>query len=116
MGDQKIDLESKNFLKQPATDLEKEYALKDAALTLRLGLTLDRCGIMRGARILTIGSRTMKDWNDWLALCKVSFDEWAFGTEADCEVQEIKEQYELHLRTDYRGGRCQAFKHGMFKD
>jgi len=71
---------------------------------------------MRDAKILTIGSRTMKDWNDWLARSKITFNEWAFGTDIECEVDEIKAQYELHLRADYRGGRCQAFKTGLFHE
>lgn len=87
IGKKKIELPSKNFVKGPASDLEKEYAMKDARITYELGHTLTAKGLMQRAKILTIGSRTMHDWESWLARSKISFDEWAFGSEEPDKVE-----------------------------
>lgn len=40
LGERKIELPSKNFPKEPASALERQYAMKDAELTWKLGKAL----------------------------------------------------------------------------
>lgn len=69
------------------------------------------------SKILTIGSRTMHDWESWLARSNINFDEWAFGTDEPKKVNAAKAVFETIIRpTVTRGGRTQAINPGIWED
>lgn len=116
LNKRKIDLESKIFLKQPATDIEKQYALKDAELTYELYIKFIEETVIEN-NTYTIAGRTIKHFKEY---CKkeylTSFEYLMFGTEDADEIQEMKDEFELELRRGVRGGICQAFNKGVYED
>lgn len=81
IGKQKVAIESKDFVKAPATEIEKEYAIEDAKLTFELYNALVSNGVIEG-RTVTIAGRTMEHFKDHLkANYGLSFERWCWGTD-----------------------------------
>lgn len=117
LGEQKVDIESKLFLKSEATELEKKYAMKDAELTFKLFLTLSQQGVIEGHKYITIAGRTFGHFRNFLKEeFNLTFDEFFFGTTNKEEVEKYKEEIEQELRMSTRGGKCMAVHKGVFKN
>lgn len=114
LNKKKVEIESKIFPKQPATEIEKEYALKDAVLTYELYIKFLEESVIEKSTY-TIAGRTIKHFKDY---CKeeytTTFNYLLFGTEDDDEIEEMKNQFEQELRCGVRGGICQAYQKGVF--
>lgn len=81
IGKSKIELESKDFRKRPASDIEKQYAIEDAKLTYELYNCLIENNVIEG-RTVTIAGRTIKHFKDYLKKnYGLSFERWAWGTD-----------------------------------
>lgn len=117
LGMEKIDLPTKQFLKAPATDLEKEYAMKDAELTYRLFLKLIDEEVIEGFKAVTIAGRTLRHFKDFIKNeFAMSFDEYFYeGADKD-DIKAIQAMFEIKGRPGVRGGICQAWHKGVFKD
>lgn len=112
IGKEKVELDSKNFPKAPATALEQEYAITDAALTYELGLALLNAGVIEGARV-SIAGRTMHHYMAFLKeRYNIEFDRWAYmGT----KTAEAELKVESEIREGVRGGVCQAVHRGIYE-
>jgi hypothetical protein len=81
IGKSKIDIDSKDFLKSPPTEIEKEYALQDAKLTYELYLKLIETGVIED-KTVTIAGRTIRHFEEHLKnVWGISFNRFAFGTD-----------------------------------
>ena len=117
IGDHKIEVESKVFPKAKPTEIEKEYAMKDAELTCKLWLKLDQEGVVEGTKYSTIAGRTMGHFKDFLKKnYGLTFEQFCYGTDDKDTVEECNLQWESVLRPFTRGGIVQAFKRGHFKN
>lgn len=115
INDSKVDIESKDFPKRFATDIERQYAMKDAELTYRLFLKLNEEGVIERNKYVTIASRTMGHYKEYLKkFYGLTF--WQFTyRESDKElIKEMQDEFETWLRKSYRGGICQAVHIGEF--
>lgn len=80
INQEKIKIESKDFLKAPASELEIKYALEDARLTCRLYNQLHESGVIEG-RNITIAGRTISHFKQYLRdNYAKDFNTWAWGT------------------------------------
>ena len=117
LGEQKIDLPSKQFLKQPATPIEIEYAMKDAELTYKLFLKLIDEQVIEGFKAVTIGGRTLKHFKKFIVDdFGMKFAEYFYKGASKEEIIEIQRVFEEEARPGVRGGICQAWHKGIFKD
>lgn len=115
IGDVKIKLESKKFPKAQPTQLEKEYALKDARLTKDLYLKMrDEQVIENG--VFTIAGRTMKHFKEFCRkMYSIDMMEYFYKTDDKEEIEMIQEQFETEIRSGVRGGICMAFHKGIYE-
>ena len=115
LNDKKVEIESKQFLKEPATPLEKEYAIKDAELTYRLYLEVCDKGVIEGHKSITIAGRTIKHFKEFMGNeYSLKFYDF-FYKNADPEtIKEIKADFENEIRSGVRGGICEAWHKGVF--
>ena len=87
IGKSKIDLPSKDFIKAPATDIEREYAIEDAKLTHELLVKLYQSSVIEKGTV-TIAGRTLKHYKDYLKEnFGLSFNKWAWGTDDSAFVE-----------------------------
>lgn len=116
LNKKKVDIESKIFLKRPATEIEKKYALQDAVLTYELYIKFLKESVIE-KNTYTIAGRTIKHFKEY---CKseynTTFEYLMFGTEDEDEIQFMKDQFEKELRCGVRGGICQAYNKGVYED
>ena len=115
IGECKVDVDSKKFPKAFPTDLEKQYAMKDAELTYKLFVKLDQEGVIEDTSYVTIAGRTMGHFKDYIKRnFGLSFNQFAYGEYEDSEVEEMALEWEGVLRPFTRGGICRAFRTGLF--
>ena len=117
----KVGVESKDFLKAPATDLERSYAMEDARLTRDLFVKLDEEGVVQEDRFITIASRTMTLFKEYCNNRGWNFDDLFYhargSTEAEREAEreEMRKSFELYIRPSTRGGIVMANRVGTFR-
>jgi len=115
IGKEKIEIESKKFPKQPATTLEKEYAITDARLTYELYLKLLEEEVIEGHKTLTIGGRTLKHFKSFmLDNYELRLMQYFYKGASPEEIQIITSTFENEIRQGVRGGICQAWHKGIF--
>lgn len=115
LGRHKVVVESKRFVKEPATDLEIEYALEDARLTRDLFNKLDEEGVVEEDRFVTIASRTMNHFTDFCRSNGWKFEDMFFHTSDKDEIAKMNEEFERIIRPSTRGGIVQAVHVGDFR-
>lgn len=114
--EQKIELDSKVFPKKAASDIEKEYALKDALLTYKIYMAFLQENVIEKSTY-TIAGRTIKDFKHFIkSKWCTNFDLLMFGTQDTDEIESIKESFEYELRKGVKGGICQAYHKGVFEN
>lgn len=115
LNDEKVELESKRFDKRPATEIERQYAIKDANLTYRLYLQLIDHEVISGHRNLTIASRTLSRFRDFTNKeYGIKFNEFFYPNMSNEEIELTKSQFEIEIRKGVRGGICQAWHRGIY--
>ena len=115
LGERKIELESKEFAKRAATPIEQEYAMKDAELTYKLYKAIDQAGVTEGTKYVTIASRTMGHFRDFIKQeYSMTFEEFCYNTKDRELVEMYNYQWEQYLRPSLRGGICMAIHKGRF--
>lgn len=115
LGDQKVEIESKKFLKKLPTPIEQKYAMKDADLTYRLFVELNKVGVIEGQKFVTIAGRTMHHFKEHLMTnYGLTFDQYFFKSDDLQFINNQKALYESLLRPSTRGGMCMAVHTGMF--
>ena len=115
INDSKVEVESKKFPKARPTEIEQEYAMKDAELTYRLFTKLDEEGVIENTKYVTIAGRTMGHFKDYIKRnFGLTFNQFAYGYYKDEECAEMALQWEAVLRDFTRGGICRAFQKGLF--
>ena len=116
LGEQKIDLASKKFPKQKASDLEIQYAMKDAELTCKLYEKLDDEGVIEGVDYVTIAGRTMGHFKEFLkSNYGITFEEFCYNSKDKEYVESCNLQWETYLRESLRGGVCMAVHKGLYR-
>ena len=117
LGERKIELESKEFAKRAATPIEQEYAMKDAELTYKLYKAIDQAGVTEGTKYVTIASRTMGHFRDFIKQeYSMTFEEFCYNTKDRELVEMYNYQWEDILRPSLRGGICMAIHKGRFNN
>lgn len=117
LGDEKVELESKEFRKASATPIERQYAMKDAELTYKLYMAINNAGVTEDTKYVTIASRTMGHFRDFLKQnYSMSFNEFCYGTTDKETVEMYNYQWEQVLRGSLRGGICMAIHKGRYND
>ena len=117
LGEQKIDLPSKKFPKQKASDLEIQYAMRDAELTCKLYEKLDDEGVIEGVDYVTIAGRTMGHFKEFLkSNYGITFEEFCYNSKDKEYVESCNLQWEIYLRESLRGGVCMAVHKGLFRN
>lgn len=115
LGEGKIDIDSKDFIKAQPTLEEYKYAIHDAKLTYRLYNALFKEEVIEGSYI-TIAGRTMGHFRDYLkSQWGLKFDEFAYGFDGE-EADTAKTDIENNMRSSLRGGVCMAVHTGYFAD
>ena len=117
LGEQKIELPSKKFPKQKASDLEIQYAMRDAELTCKLYEKLDDEGVIEGVDYVTIAGRTMGHFKEFLkSNYGITFEEFCYNSKDKEYVESCNLQWETYLRESLRGGVCMAVHKGLFRN
>jgi hypothetical protein len=127
VAEEKIYIEDKNFVKGVPSTAEQKYGMKDAELTYRLALALkDIHGfdltekITIGARSLSLFEEVIKSDDDGVDIAGVKCPTPGKPAKNIQEYFEIQKKdikiFEKMLRRSTRGGICQAFQTGVFKD
>ena len=117
LGKEKIDLPTKKFLKAPATEIEIQYAMKDAQLTYELFIKLMEEGVIEGFKAVTIAGRTLKHFKSFmLENYAVKFNDYFYKGASKEDVLAMQDMFEREARPGVRGGICQAWHKGVFKD
>ena len=81
LGKGKVSIDSKDFLKEPATDIEKEYAIADAVLTYELYIKLLQSNVIE-EKTVTIAGRTIRHFEQYLKdTWGISFNRFSWGTD-----------------------------------
>lgn len=125
VGEEKIYIEDKNFVKGVPSSTEKDYAMKDAEITYKLAMELkDIHGfdltekMTIGARSLALFDEVVKSEGDVIDVAGVKCPTPGKSAKDIHEYFEIKPKdiriFEKMLRRSTRGGICQAFRIGMF--
>lgn len=115
IGEQKVDIESKDFLKAYPTAIEKEYAMQDARLTQLLYCKLELETVTEGHKYVTIAGRTIGHFKDFLkSNYHISFNMFAWGTDDKDTIAEYQSKAEELIRPCVRGGICQAVHTGYY--
>ena len=115
LGDQKVDIATKKFLKQKPTPTEQKYAMKDADLTYRLFVELNKANVIEGQKFVTIAGRTMSHFKEHLMLnYGMTFNQYFFHTDDEEYVDEQKKLFEALIRPSKRGGMCMAVHTGIY--
>lgn len=113
LNEEKVNIESKIFPKQRPTPIEKEYAMQDARLTLKLFKKFIEESVIEN-RTYTIAGRTIKHFKDF---CKEEYgttlEKLLFLSDDKDYIEEQKELFEQELRKGVRGGICQAYQKGI---
>lgn len=116
IGEGKVELESKHFYKQEPTEIEKEYAMKDAEITYKLFMKLMNVGVIEGQRYVTIAGRTLGHFNTFLKdNYNSTLDSYFYKTEDYDEIDLAKNTFEKIMRPSTRGGMCMAVHTGVFE-
>lgn len=127
VGDAKIFIDDKNFEKMVPSPTEQKYAMKDAELTFKLAMALkDIHGfdltekITIGARSLALFEEVVKADGDGIDIAGMRCPTPGPSAKNIHDYFEIKAKdkriFELMLRRSTRGGICQAFQTGVFKN
>lgn len=117
IGKEKVDIPTKVFPKLPATDIEKEYAITDAKLTYELYIKLINENVIEGHKTLTIGARTLRHFKQFMSESfNMSLMDYFYKGASKEEIEEITQQFENEIRQGVRGGICQAWHKGFFKN
>ena len=117
LGETKIELPSKKFPKEKASDIEIKYAMKDAELTCKLYEKLNSEGVTENIKYVTIAGRTMGHFKDFLKKqFSMTFEEFCYNTK-DKEFCELSNyEWETYLRESLRGGACMAVHKGLYRN
>lgn len=117
IGESKVEVETKRFPKAYPTEIEKEYAMKDAELTYKLFCKLDDEGVVEKTKYVTIAGRTMGHFKEFIKHnYGLTFNQFAYGDYKDEECEEFALEWESVLRDFTRGGICRAFRIGLFRN
>jgi len=127
VGEQKIDIDDKNFEKGVPSPTEEKYAMKDAELTYKLAMALkDIHGfdltekMTIGARSLSLFEEVVKADGDNIDIAGVKCPTPGQPAKNIHDYFEIKpkdiKKFERMLRRSTRGGICQAFRTGIFEN
>lgn len=117
LGEEKIDLPTKKFLKEPATPIERAYAMKDAELTYKLFVKLMDEGVIEGFKAVTIAGRTLKHFKSFISdNFAMKFNQYFYKGASKEEVAVMQDLFERKLRPGVRGGICQAWHRGLFEN
>ncbi len=126
VGDEKIFIDDKNFVKGVPSPTEQKYAMKDAELTYRLAMALKDIHGFDLTTKMTIGARSLSLFEEVVTTDGDSID--IAGAQCPTpgkpaeniqEYLEIKPKdvkiFEKMLRRSTRGGICQAFRTGVYE-
>ena len=117
LGECKIELESKKFPKARCTAIEQQYAMKDAELTYKLYKAINSAGVTEDTKYVTIASRTMGHFRDFLkSEYGMTFEDFCYNTRDKDTVEMYNYQWEQYLRPSLRGGICMAVHKGRFNN
>lgn len=115
LGESKIELDSKVFPKCRCTEIEQQYAMKDAELTYKLYKAINSAGVTEDTKYVTIASRTMGHFRDFIKEnYSMTFEEFCYNTRDKEIVEMYNYQWEEYLRPSLRGGICMAVHKGRF--
>lgn len=127
VGEGKIEMENMNFMKMVPSEYDREYAMKDAELTYRLALALKNIRgfdlttkLTIGARSLELFKKVIRQRGGYVDIAGTSCpiegppakDIWTHYGYGEEDLQ----TFEDLLRPSLRGGICQAFRTGIYKD
>lgn len=116
IGEGKVELESKHFYKTMPTEIEQQYAMKDAEITYKLFRELMDVGVIEGQRYVTIAGRTIGHFKNYLFdNYNSTFNDYFFYTDDKDEVDIIKNRFEKIMRPSTRGGMCMAVHTGVYE-
>lgn len=125
IGEVKIELSNKAFVKEIPSNIEIEYAKRDAELTYKLAMALKDIEGFDLTTSITIGSRTLNLFKDIIRSFHSTYtivghpvkltgqpkkDVWTYFGYEEEELQ----NFEQHIRLGVRGGITQAFQTGIF--
>lgn len=110
------DMKVKSFKKALPNATERDYAMKDAELTLRLYQKLCQSEVIE-KEYITIAGRTIGHFKDYLMdNYGIRFNTFAYGTDDNEIVDACTARNELLMRPSLRGGICRANRTGYFTD
>ena len=115
LGKEKVDIESKQFLKAPATPIERKYAMVDAKLTFELYNELVKNEVIEGQKTVTIAGRTLRHFKQFLkSRFGLSFEQYFYKGATPDEIAIIQEQFETEIRCGVRGAITESYQQGIF--
>lgn len=125
VGDEKVFIDDKNFVKGVPSPTEREYGMKDAELTYRLAMALKDIHGFDLTENITIGARSLSLFEEVVTLEGDSIDIAGVVCPTPGKpAKNIQEYFEIQkkdikifeklLRRSTRGGVCQAFQTGVF--
>ena len=117
LGKEKVDIESKQFLKAPATPIEQKYAMVDAQLTYELYNELVKNEVIEGQKTVTIAGRTLRHFKQFIkSNFGLSFEQYFYEGASPEEVAIIQNMFEDEIRNGVRGAITEAYQRGVFSN
>lgn len=115
LGKQKVEIESKKFPKEPATPLERKYAMVDAQLTYELYNELVKNEVIEGQKTVTIAGRTLRHFKQFIKeRFGLTFEEYFYKGASPEEIYKIQELFEQEIRYGVRGAITESYQNGVF--
>ena len=112
---EKIDTPVIKYAKEPPTELDRQYAMRDAEGAYKIYMSMRAAGLFENESSFTIASLTMRRFQAYCKQAFSVFNKLFFNTNDPEKIEAMKADFERFFRWSLRGGITQAFQKGFFR-